>query len=157
MTKQKNIKYTVRLQLINVIFVVTLQEWTNKIHKIIQQIDFNSITKQCQMCYLHRGGRKEILYTAFRCWTRLCLFFFHVPSSFCLIVGFQPFLCSAGGCTIGAQRVVQFKWMVLVNQVESASMAEFPRLAPAQLLTIQETGIGTQLWRKKKTCMNTVL
>lgn len=27
-------------------------------------------------------------------------------------------------------------------------MGESTRLAPAQLLTIQETGIGTQLWKK---------
>lgn len=40
---------------------------------------------------------------------------------------------------------MQFKWMVLVNQVKGASVAEFSRLAPTQLLTIQETGIGTKL------------
>lgn len=43
---------------------------------------------------------------------------------------------------------MQFKRMVLVNQVEGAPMGQFTRLAPAQPLTIQETGIGTQLWKE---------
>lgn len=100
---------------------------------------------RCQMCYLHGRGRKKILYAAFRCRTWLRLFPF--PPSFCLICCFQTFLCRVGACSIGAQRIVQFKWMGLVNQVKGASMGEFTRLAPTQLLTIQETGIGTKLWR----------
>lgn len=43
---------------------------------------------------------------------------------------------------------MQFKRMVLVDKVERASMSEFTRLASTQLLTVQESGIGTKLWKK---------
>ena len=43
---------------------------------------------------------------------------------------------------------MQFEWMALVNQVEGASTDEFTSLAPAQLLTVQGTGIWAQLWKK---------
>lgn len=35
--------------------------------------------------------------------------------------------------------------MAFIDQVEGASVGEFTRLAPAQLLAVKETGIGTQL------------
>lgn len=38
--------------------------------------------------------------------------------------------------------------MVPVDKVERASMSEFTRLASTQLLTIQESGIGTELLKK---------
>lgn len=40
--------------------------------------------------------------------------------------------------------------MVLVHQVEGASVNEFARLATTQLLVVQEGRIWTQLWEKKQ-------
>lgn len=45
---------------------------------------------------------------------------------------------------------MQYKRVLLVDQEEGASVGESTRLAPAQLLTAQEAGIGTQLWKKIK-------
>lgn len=151
MAKQKNKKYTVSIfscsiqAFLDEYYLKQIYE-ANKIHKIIHHMGFNSMNKQCQMCYLHGRCREEILDTALGVWTGLCLF--PVSSPLCLICGFQSFLPSAGGCSVWAQGVVQFKWMVLVHQVEGASLGEFTRLSPAELLTVQEAGIWTQLWKK---------
>lgn len=43
---------------------------------------------------------------------------------------------------------MQFKRVLLVDQVEGPPVGEFARLAAAELLAVQESGIRSQLWRK---------
>lgn len=71
--------------------------------------------------YLRGRGRKKVLDSPLGSWTPLRLF----VSPFCLICSFWSFNQSDGSCSIRIQVVAQFKWMVLVDKVEGASISEF--------------------------------
>lgn len=93
--------------------------------------------------YFSGRGGKEIPDAAFGRRTRFSLL--PVSPSFSLFCGFQAPICHAASRSVGAQREVQSERVALVDQVQDASMGQFTRLTPAQFLTVQETGIGSEL------------